>query len=57
MIDLKTMTDDELNSTRLAVLKEIERRKNLETIPVEIHRLKGEYTAAGGDLEDLSKGA
>lgn len=57
MTALKDMTDDELDDHRRDVLKEIERREKLEDIPVEIGKLKKEYTAAGGDLTDLNTGA
>lgn len=57
MTALKDMTDDELDDHRRDVLKEIERREKLEDIPVEIGKLKKEYTAAGGNLADLNTGA
>lgn len=57
MTDLRDMSDDELDQHRRDVLKEIERRQKLEDIPAEIGKLKKEYTAAGGDLAELSKGA
>lgn len=57
MIELSDMTDDDLDNHRRAVLKEIERRQKLETIPTEIDALRDQYTAAGGNLVDLNKGA
>ena len=57
MTDLRDMTADELDDHRRAVLKEIERRQKLETIPTEIDALRDQYTAAGGNLADLNKGA
>lgn len=57
MTDLRNMPDDELDDHRRDVLKEIERRQKLEAIPAEIDALKDQYTAAGGDLADLIKGA
>lgn len=57
MTDLRDMTDDELDQHRRAVLKEIERRDRLEAIPAEIDALRNQYTAAGGNLADLNKGA
>lgn len=56
MLDLRAMTDDDLDAHRLDVLKEIERRQKLETIPAEIGKLRDQYTTAGGDLADLDKG-
>ena len=57
MTNLKSLTDDELDSRRLDVLKEIERRQKLEAIPTEIDALRHQYTAAGGNLTDLNTGA
>ena len=57
MTYLSDMTDDDLDDHRRAVLKEIERRRKLETIPTEIDALRDQYTAAGGNLTDLNKGA
>ena len=51
------MPDDELDQHRRDVLKEIERRQKIEAIPAEIAALKNQYTAAGGNLTDLNKGA
>lgn len=57
MTDLRDMTDDDLDDHRRDVLKEIERRKRLTEIPAEIDALKDQYTAAGGNVADLNKGA
>lgn len=57
MTDLRDMSDDELDQHRRDVLKEIERRDRLEAIPAEIDALKDQYTAAGGNVADLNKGA
>lgn len=57
MIDLREMTDEELDDHRRDVLKEIERRDRLEQIPEQIEKLRNEYENAGGDLGDLDKGA
>lgn len=57
MTDLRNMSDDELDQHRRDVLKEIERRQKLEAIPAEIDALRDQYTAAGGNLADLNKGA
>lgn len=57
MLDLRAMTADALDAHRLDVLKEIERRHQLDIIPAEIGKLRDQYTAAGGVLADLNKGA
>lgn len=57
MTELSDMTDDELDDHRRDVLKEIERRQKLETIPAEIDALRDQYTASGGNLADLNTGA
>lgn len=57
MTDLSDMSDDELDQHRRDVLKEIERRDRLEAIPAEIDALRDQYTAAGGNVADLNKGA
>ena len=53
MIDLKTLSDEELNQHRRDVLQEQERRENLARIPDQITELKAKYVEGGGDLEDL----
>jgi ribosomal protein L29 len=53
MTDLRDMSDDELDDHRKDVLKEIDRREKLETLPEEIGKLRDEYEKAGGDLDDL----
>lgn len=53
MTDLRDMSDDELDDHRKDVLKEIDRREKLETLPDEIGKLRKEYKDAGGDLDDL----
>lgn len=57
MAELRDMSDEELDAHRKDVLKEIERRDRLEEIPEQIGKLRKEYTAAGGNLADLNKGA
>lgn len=57
MADLRDMSDDELDQHRRDVLKEIERRQKIEAIPAEIDALRDQFTAAGGNVADLSKGA
>ena len=53
MIDLKTLSDEELDQHRRDVLSEIERRQALETIPQQIAELKAKYVEGGGDPNQL----
>ena len=53
MIDLKTLSDEELNQHRRDVLQEQERREALETIPQHIAELKAKYVEGGGDPTNL----
>lgn len=52
-MDLTTLTDDELDEHRRAVLAEQERRENLARIPEQVADLARTYTAGGGDPDDL----
>lgn len=54
MTDLKDMTEDELDDHRREVLKEIDRREKLDSIPKEIAKLRSEFESAGGDPDDLA---
>lgn len=56
-MDLTTYADEELDSLRLAVLTERERRTKIAGIPDQIASLRDEYLAAGGDPADLDKTA
>ena len=56
MNDLHTLTEAELDSARIDILNEIERRKNLAAIPEQITALRDQYTNAGGDPADLETG-
>jgi hypothetical protein len=49
MMDLKTLTDDELEQYRIDVLTEQERRANLAAIPAQVAQLAQTYAAGGGD--------
>lgn len=53
-MDLTTMTDDELDDLRRAVLNEQERRANLAAIPAQIADLAGKYRDGGGDEQALT---
>ena len=52
-MDYKTLTDEQLDEARQAVLVEQERRANLAQIPVTIQELAAKYTEGGGDREEL----
>lgn len=52
-MDLKSLTDQELEQQRIDVLVEQERRKALAEIPEQIRDLTDKYLAGGGNLEDL----
>lgn len=54
-MDLKTLTDEDLDLHRLDVLKEQERRASLAAIPSQVTQLAKTYEAAGGDPADLSE--
>ena len=52
-MDLKTLSDEELDQHRRDVLAEQERRENLARIPEQIRELKDKYTELGGNPADL----
>ena len=54
-MDYKTLTDEQLDEARQAVLVEQERRANLAQIPVTIQELATKYAEGGGDREELLK--
>ena len=54
-MDYKTLTDEQLDEARTAILTEQERRANLEQIPATIQELAAKYTDGGGDREELLK--
>ena len=54
-MDYKTLTDDQLEEARRAILIEQERRANLAQIPATIQELAAKYEDGGGDREDLLK--
>ena len=54
-MDYKSLTDEQLDEARTAILIEQERRANLAQIPVTIQELATKYTDGGGDREDLIK--
>ena len=54
-MDYKSLTDEQLDEARQAILIEQERRANLAQIPATIQELAAKYTDGGGDREDLLK--
>lgn len=54
-MDYTTLTDDQLDEERTAILIEQERRANLAQIPATIQELADKYAEGGGDREALLK--
>ena len=54
-MDYKSLTDEQLDEARQAILVEQERRANLSQIPATIQELAAKYTEGGGDREELIK--
>ena len=52
-MDYKTLTDEQLEEARTAILVEQERRANLAQIPATIQELATKYTEGGGDRQTL----
>lgn len=57
MPDYTQLTDAQLEEQRLALLTELDRRRDLARIPADIRALAEQYEAAGGNPEDLTIGA
>ena len=55
IMDYKSLTDEQLDEARTAILIEQERRTNLAQIPETIQELATKYTEGGGDREELLK--
>ena len=53
-MDLTTLTDDQLDARRVAVLTEQERRANLAVIPEQIKELAEKFRDGGGDEQALA---
>lgn len=53
-MNLTTLTDDELDAHRIAVVTECERRANLAAIPEQIASLAQTYRDGGGDEQALT---
>jgi len=54
-MDYKSLTDEQLDEARQAILIEQERRANLAQIPVTIQELADKYAEGGGSREELLK--
>ena len=54
-MDYKSLTDEQLDEARTAILIEQERRANLAQIPATIQELAAKYKEGGGDQEELLK--
>lgn len=52
-MNLRNLTDEELDQHRQNVLAEQERRANLASIPGQITELKQKYIDGGGDPKEL----
>ena len=52
-MDLRSLTDEELDAHRIAVAVEVERRANLAAIPEQIEALAKVYREGGGDEDTL----
>lgn len=52
-MNLKELTDEQLDAHRVEVLTEIERRQRLESIPAQVRDLATDYRAGGGDTSVL----
>lgn len=52
-MELKNLTDEQLDTLRTDVAIEQERRQALATIPDQIVELKEKFLAGGGNPEDL----
>jgi hypothetical protein len=52
-MDLTTLTDEDLNAQRIAIITEQERRSNLAAIPAQLAILAAQYIEAGGAQAEL----
>ena len=52
-MDLRTLTDDELEQHRIDVLNEIERRQRLTQSPAQVAQIARSYTEDGGSIDTL----
>lgn len=54
-MDLKAITDEQLEQYRMDVLTEQERRQRLATTPQQVTQIAQAYVADGGDLSTLTQ--
>ena len=54
-MDYKSLTDEQLDEARQAILIEQERRANLAQIPATIQELADKYAEGGGDRQELEE--
>ena len=54
-MDYKSLTDEQLDEARTAILIEQERRANLAQIPATIQELADKYAEGGGDRQALEQ--
>lgn len=54
-MEYTTLTDEQLDEARTAILTEQERRTNLAQIPATIQELANRYAEGGGAREELLK--
>ena len=54
-MDYKSLTDEQLDEARTAILIEQERRANLAQIPATIQELADKYAEGGGDRQELEQ--
>lgn len=52
-IDLITLTDEQLDELRVAILTEQERRQRMTMIPEQVRDLAVQYEAGGGSRQSL----
>lgn len=53
MNDLSTLTDEQLEEQRVAILTEQENRQRMSAIPDQIKDLADQYEAGGGSRQEL----
>ena len=54
-MDLRTLTDDELEQHRVDVLTEQERRQRLATAPQQVTQIAQAFVADGGNISELTQ--
>ena len=54
-MDLRTLTDEQLEQHRVDVLTEQERRQRLATAPQQVTQIAQAFVADGGDISELTQ--